>query len=62
MIDLGKALDLLLPETYRRVSSNLVAGVVGMSRESAVAQGLDPDRHIDDQLDHGPVDLQDDAV
>lgn len=62
VIDLGSALDRLLPETYRRVSSNLVAGVVGLTRESAIAQGLDPDRHIDEQLAQGPVDLQDDAL
>lgn len=62
VIDLGTALDRLLPETYRRVRSNLAAGVVGLTRERAIAQGLDPDRHIDEQLAHEPVDLQDDIL
>lgn len=57
VIVLGAALDRLLPETYRRVRSNLAAGVVGLTRERAIAQGLDPDRHIDEQLAREPVDL-----
>jgi hypothetical protein len=61
VVDLGAGLDRLLPETFRRVSSNLVAGVVGLTRERAIAQGLDPDRHIDEQLAHEPVDLQDET-
>jgi hypothetical protein len=61
VINLRTALDRLLPESYRRVRSNLAAGVVGLTREAAIAQGLDPDRHIDEQLAFEPVDLQDDA-
>ena len=38
VIDLGAALDRLLPETFRRVESNLIAGVVGMTTESALAR------------------------
>lgn len=40
--DLGMALDGLLPETYRRNSGNLIAGVVGMTTEMALSQGIDP--------------------
>lgn len=70
--DLHVALDRLLPQAYRRVTSNLVAGVVGLTREQAIAQGLDPDRHIDEQrppmhyddeyLADEPTDLQDDIA
>jgi len=42
--ELNQRLDLLLPEEFRRVSVNLVAGVVGLTRERAIVQGLDPDR------------------
>lgn len=59
VIDAGVALDRLLPEEYRRVKGNLVAGVVGLTRERAIAQGLDPDRSLDEQLADEPSDLTD---
>jgi hypothetical protein len=43
VIDLGAALDRFLPESFRRVTANLASGVVGLTREQAIAQGLDPD-------------------
>ena len=61
VIDLGAALDRLLPETFRRVESNLIAGVVGMTTESAHAQGLDPTVHIDEQRRPAVYDLQDEV-
>lgn len=42
VIALAKGLDALLPESYRRNHANLIAGVVGLTTEMALAQGIDP--------------------
>lgn len=42
LIALASGIDALLPEAYRRHRSNLIAGVVGLTTEMAIAQGIDP--------------------
>ena len=42
-------LDALLPELHRRVKQNLPAGVGGITRDDAIAMGLDPDIPFEEQ-------------
>jgi hypothetical protein len=47
MQELNRRLDLLMPEKFRRVSRNLVLGVVNLTDERDVAKGLSPDADSD---------------